>query len=160
MKKRSNILIVEIITGNHMELKVRGNYKKYIRISRKCENMKKRILEYVRYIDEILKNNPEGTDYEELRGEHLVQIGFFKHERLIHLIVTVTFALLEMAALITAVMVERPAFLAMVAAIFILLVPYIAHYYLLENNVQYMYKQYDEIYKRAKEQKITGSQST
>ena len=33
-------------------------------------------------------------------GEHLVQVGFFQHERLIHLIVTVTFALLEMLAIV------------------------------------------------------------
>ena len=32
--------------------------------------------------------------------EHLVQVGFFQHERLIHLIVTVTFALLEMLAIV------------------------------------------------------------
>ncbi|MFQ8981070.1 MAG: hypothetical protein ACLR6I_11570 [Waltera sp.] len=31
--------------------------------------------------------------------EHLVQVGFFQHERLIHLIITVTFALLEMLAI-------------------------------------------------------------
>ena len=35
--------------------------------------------------------------------EHLVQVGFFQHERLIHLIVTVTFALLEMLAIVLSV---------------------------------------------------------
>lgn len=35
--------------------------------------------------------------------EHLVQVGFFQHERLIHLIVTVTFALLEMLAIVISV---------------------------------------------------------
>ena len=41
---------------------------------------------------------------EALKKEHLTQISFFCHERLIHLIVTVVFALLEMLSLMLTVL--------------------------------------------------------
>lgn len=77
--------------------------------------------------------------------EHLVQVGFFQHERLIHLIVTVTFALLEMLAIVLSVISDSLFTLVLPVVILILLVPYIRHYYILENEVQKMYVQYDRM---------------
>ena len=77
--------------------------------------------------------------------EHLTQIGFFQHERLIHLIVTVTFALLEMLAILLNVISDSLFSLLLPVVILILLVPYIRHYYILENEVQKMYVQYDRM---------------
>ena len=54
--------------------------------------MEKRILGYVRYIDSILAESSI-QDVESLKKEHLVQLSFFQHERLIHLIVTITILL-------------------------------------------------------------------
>ena len=68
--------------------------------------------------------------------EHLVQVGFFQHERLIHLIVTVTFALLEMLAIVLSVISDSLFTLLLPVVILILLIPYIRHYYILENEVQ------------------------
>ena len=77
--------------------------------------------------------------------EHMVQVGFFQHERLIHLIVTVTFALLEMLAIVLSVISDSLFTLVLPVVILILLVPYIRHYYILENEVQKMYVQYDRM---------------
>ena len=77
--------------------------------------------------------------------EHLVQVVFFQHERLIHLIVTVTFALLEMLAIVLSVISDSLFTLLLPVVILILLVPYIRHYYILENEVQKMYGQYDRM---------------
>ena len=77
--------------------------------------------------------------------EHLVQVGFFQHERLIHLIVTVTFALLEMLAIVLSVISDSLFTLLLPIVILILLIPYIRHYYILENEVQKMYGQYDRM---------------
>lgn len=77
--------------------------------------------------------------------EHLVQVGFFQHERLIHLIVTVTFALLEMLAIVLSVISNSLFTLLLPIVILILLIPYIRHYYILENEVQKMYGQYDRM---------------
>lgn len=79
--------------------------------------------------------------------EHLVQVGFFQHERLIHLIVTVTFALLEMLAIVLSVISDSLFTLVLPVVILILLVPYIRHYYILENEVQKMYVQYDRMWR-------------
>ena len=64
--------------------------------------MKKRIISYRLKVDSIL-SNPDAIPPErwnEILQEHLVQIGFFQHERLIHLIVTVTFAILTIMSFV------------------------------------------------------------
>lgn len=107
--------------------------------------MKKRILEYRSRIDQLLMQQGEETDWEEVLKEHLVQIAFFQHERLIHLIVTVTFAILEIISLAMLLINFSWGILGLVFLVMVLLVPYIAHYYLLENETQKMYVQYDRI---------------
>lgn len=87
--------------------------------------------------------------------EHMVQVGFFQHERLIHLIVTVTFALLEMLAIVLSVISDSLFTLLLPVVILILLIPYIRHYYILENEVQKMYVQYDRM--RRLQQTAAGS---
>ena len=102
------------------------------------------------YVDSLLmdkrKRSPE--EWSKILEEHLTQIGFFQHERLIHLIVTVTFALMTLISMIASVTVCMPLLLALCLLLLVLLVPYIFHYYTLENEVQKMYTQYDEIRKR------------
>lgn len=107
--------------------------------------MKKRILEYRNRIDQLLMQQGEETDWEEVLKEHLVQVAFFQHERLIHLIVTVTFAILEIISLAMLLINFSWGILGLVFLVMVLLVPYIAHYYLLENETQKMYVQYDRI---------------
>ena len=109
--------------------------------------MKKRIISYRLKVDSIL-SNPGSIPPErwtEILQEHLVQIGFFQHERLIHLIVTVTFAILTIMSFVASLVVEMPALLALTLLFVVLLIPYIMHYYTLENEVQKMYVQYDRI---------------
>lgn len=112
--------------------------------------MEKRILNYRKLIDNMLEKN-EGN-WQELLKEHLIQIGFFQHERLIHLIVTVTFALMEIIAIVATVVSGYMWLFALDFVLMILLVPYIRHYYILENEVQKMYAQYDKILERTKEE--------
>ena len=109
--------------------------------------MKKRIISYRLKVDSIL-SNPGSIPLErwtEILQEHLVQIGFFQHERLIHLIVTVTFAILTLMSFVASRVVGMPALLARTLLCGVLLIPYIMHYYTLENEVQKMYVQYDRI---------------
>lgn len=109
--------------------------------------MKKRIISYRLKVDSIL-SNPDAIPpkrWNEILQEHLVQIGFFQHERLIHLIVTVTFAILTLMSFVASLVVGMPALLALTLLFVVLLIPYIMHYYTLENEVQKMYVQYDRI---------------
>ena len=80
-----------------------------------------------------------------IKAEHLTQISFFQHERLVHLIVTVLFAILEMFAIALAMFFPGIGTLLLVVVVLVLLIPYIRHYYILENEVQKMYGQYDKL---------------
>ncbi len=107
--------------------------------------MKKRILAYTAMIEDLLAHPGKVRDWDKEIEKHLRQIGFFMHERLIHLIVTMLFAILTFMVLIQLL----NSFSIIVAVLFValmaLLVPYIMHYYLLENSVQKMYEQYDRM---------------
>ena len=112
--------------------------------------MKHRIINYRKRIDDLIKNSSKDTDWEAVLSEHLNQISFFQHERLVHLIVTITFAILEMLSIILFIFSCFPMIIVLPIAFLVLLVPYIFHYYLLENEVQKMYEQYDEILSKIK----------
>ena len=109
--------------------------------------MKKRILAHLSYMEDVLKklNDKNEEELEVIRRRHMTEIYFFMHERLIHLIVTVLFALGTFMTLFTYLMVENIALIVLMVALMVLLIPYINHYYLLENGVQKMYVQYDKL---------------
>ena len=107
--------------------------------------MKRRINTYMDYIDRILQDKEKEYDYSKIREEHKIQLTYFMHERLVHLLVTLTFALLAFAVFFLMYMNFSPELLLLFLAVMVLLVPYIMHYFLLENGVQKMYRQYDEL---------------
>lgn len=109
--------------------------------------MKRRILQYLAYVDGLFER--DDIDWTVEKQKHLVQIGFFAHERLVHLIVTVVFAIMTLISIFYLNMTENPIMILLVFAFLILLIPYIKHYYLLENSVQRMYEQYDKMCKAA-----------
>lgn len=104
-----------------------------------------RIKEYIRYINALLESEDEQIDWGEERRKHLVQIAFFAHERLIHLIVTVLFAILTVLIFLYLLGHFTVPLLALLVVVMVLLVPYIKHYFLMENSVQFMYEQYDKM---------------
>jgi hypothetical protein len=109
--------------------------------------MEKRLKNYLKYMEEINGASRTEEEYQKLRAELLVQIQFFQHERLVHLIVTVTFALLTMLSLLGCFLVETPGMMVLMLLFLVLLIPYIRHYYILENGVQKLYSYYDIIYR-------------
>ena len=82
---------------------------------------------------------------ETARRELLIQIWFFQHERLVHLIVTVLFAVLSVITLLANIFLQQPLLFVLSLLFLILLIPYIRHYYLLENGVQKLYEYYDAL---------------
>ncbi len=114
----------------------------------KESRMGDRIKDYYNSIENMLDNPPKDIDYYYEMEKHLVQIEFFMHERLIHLIVTVTFAVLAIITILYTMVFPSIPMFGLVLLFFVLLIPYIKHYYLLENSVQKMYEQYDEMLKR------------
>jgi len=75
------------------------------------------------------------------------RISFFQHERLIHLLVTMLFAVLTFGG-ICALLITELWYLVLIDFLFlVLLVPYVVHYFNLENGVQKLYGLYDELQK-------------
>lgn len=118
--------------------------------------MEKRILDYYKYMEgqlEKLQSGALSCEIETLKKEHLVQVGFFQHERLIHLIVTITFALLEASSVLMVLISGESLTILLPVVIMLLLIPYVRHYYILENTVQSMYEQYDRLNQWSEEKK-------
>jgi hypothetical protein len=102
--------------------------------------MAKYLKDYVKYIDDILNSN-ERSNFDALIKEHLIKIQFFQHERLIHLLVTLFYGIFTLA--IFAFINVNALFVIPAIILIIMLLFYVKHYFLLENSVQYLYKQYD-----------------
>lgn len=110
--------------------------------------MKKRLTDYLLKIEEFIAQ--EGTKESDAHTlqDLLIQIRFFQHERLIHLLVTLTFGLLFVMGMLYVAAFPSPAVFALDFCILVLLFPYIKHYYTLENGVQRLYAYYDRLWKR------------
>ena len=117
-------------------------------IIEKGEDMKERILNYVQETDKIIENSEKIT--KEKLDYHLIQIKQFQHERLIHLIVTVFVGIIAILFLLFGLLEENIGLLIAFLGLICLFIPYILHYYLLENNVQKMYYQYDKLIQKEK----------
>ena len=109
--------------------------------------MTKQIKEYLAYIRAFMAEEHTNAEYIAERALLLKRIGFYQHERLIHLLVTLAFAVFFLLALMMFMLVKQTAVLVLAALLLILLVPYIKHYYFLENSVQELYRIYYTIEK-------------
>ncbi len=110
--------------------------------------MGKKLKGYILSLRTILESDRPIPDSEALRRELLVEIGFWQHERLIHLLVTILFALLTMSVFILILFYHTWGVLLLLAAMLCLLVPYIRHYFILENGVQTLYVLYEQLLKK------------
>jgi hypothetical protein len=107
--------------------------------------MEKRLKKYISLLQNTDFTRLTVEERQKLRENLLVQIGFFQHERLIHLIVTITFALLTIISWIVVLIHPDISVFLLTGAFFALLIPYIRHYYILENGVQKLYEYYDKL---------------
>ncbi len=85
------------------------------------------------------------NDIERLLAEHKDKIAFMQHERIVHFLVTMMFAIVLSIFICALIFSDNFALLLLVTIIIVLLAFYIKHYYFLENTVQKMYKVYDRI---------------
>jgi hypothetical protein len=100
--------------------------------------------EQIDKIDKIIGDNNK-KNIDKVIEDHLIKIQFYQHERLVHFLVTMLFAIMFLITFLYSL--ENPSLgiIMLVIMFFALLVPYILHYYNLENSVKYMYKQYDKL---------------
>lgn len=103
--------------------------------------MKENLKEYLTYIDNVIKQE-KNKDLEQITKNHLTQIKFFQHERLVHLIVTVFVGSMAILFLLFGLLTSNIMLFILFLATLLLFIPYILYYYFLENGVQKLYKQY------------------
>jgi len=102
--------------------------------------MKEYLYTYIKRTDDLLENKKITDD---VIKKHLIKIQFFQHERLIHLLVTLFYALFFLVFAYLGFMFYMFFVIALILLIFLLF--YVIHYFRLENGVQYLYKQYDKM---------------
>ncbi len=108
--------------------------------------MKSEIAEYKKLVKKTIEESSPETDWEQFCEDLYTRIGFYQHERLVHLIVTMTFAVMTVLCLVFSG--GEPNIIMLLGGLFLLLeIPYIWHYYFLENSVQEFYT----LYYKAKE---------
>lgn len=115
--------------------------------------MRKYLTEYLAHLEALLESGEE-IDYDDLERSHLIMIEFMQHERLIHFLVTMLFSVCFFMIFCVFLVAEIAGLILLMVMILSLLIPYVAHYYFLENSVQKMYRLHDEIHaRRMKQQK-------
>jgi len=92
-----------------------------------------------------LEDLKEIKNKERLLNNLLIQIKFFQHERFVHLLVTVFVGIAAILFLLGFIALENIGFGVLFLITLCLFIPYIFHYYYLENGVQKLYKIYFEI---------------
>lgn len=110
--------------------------------------------EYLKsYMESVKKRLEECTELcllEEIMAEHKDKIEFMQHERIVHFLVTMMFALVLAIFIGVHLVTENLLVSFLVVIIIVLLGFYIKHYYFLENTVQEMYRVYDKINEKRK----------
>jgi len=109
--------------------------------------MIKYLKEYIREIEKVLESEKK-NEWGKVLENHWVQIGIFQHERLIHLLVTLTFGLGFLMMMGVTVLTLNYILILVDLLLLTLLIPYIFHYFKLENGVQKLYKLDKEIQNR------------
>lgn len=100
------------------------------------------------YINETQqKMSEENVDYRALLDDFDKHLSFFMHERLVHLLVMILFALLTVVFIAADIFCFSIAIFILSLIFIVMTAAYIKHYYFLENTVQKMYKIYDTLYK-------------
>lgn len=107
--------------------------------------MGKRMKFYLDYYNKLQHENLTDEERAAHCHELIIQISFFQHERLVHLLVTILFALLTVITLLANLFLNQIFLIPLELLFLVLLVPYIQHYYVLENGVQKLYELYDNI---------------
>ena len=106
--------------------------------------MKKELYDYIKEIDTLLESNKKIE--KDVIENHLIKIGFFQHERLIHLLVTLFYVVVFF--IFCGLGFIHYIFFSIAIILLIFCLFYIVHYFHLENGVQYLYNQYDKMIKK------------
>ena len=111
--------------------------------------MDKQIRDHKIFIEQSINNSDKVKEIEDISQYHNTMLENFRSERFIHLIVTLFFSMLAIT-LIGVYVITKINILPGVLSL-VLLIPYIFHYYKLENGVQQLYSLNKKILEKKKE---------
>ena len=109
---------------------------------------------YIKGLRRFLESGEKPGNVEGFKRELIREIQFWQHERFVHLIVTFLFAIVTVAVLLTIVFQATIALFILFIMLLVLLVPYIKHYFVLENGVQELYVIYEEVCRRFMDESV------
>lgn len=107
--------------------------------------MTKQIRAYLELLERFFKSEHSAEETDRFCAELLQRIKFYQHERLIHLIVTMSVGVFFMLSLILYLSQSGVGLLILTVMFLALLAAYLKHYYFLENSVQKMYLYYYQL---------------
>lgn len=110
--------------------------------------MEKYLKEHIEFMEKALQKESPNFDGKTLGDFNRTQIGFFQHERLIHLLVTLFFGLIFFTSVVINLWLVNTGILTISVILVIMLGFYIRHYFVLENGVQKLYRLEKEIIQR------------
>jgi len=102
--------------------------------------MRKKLYNYIKYLEENLSKK-QTIEKEAV----LTEISFYQHERLVHLLVTILTGISTILFFVGFLILENISLLILFLITILLFIPYIIHYYYLENGVQKLYDLYRKI---------------
>lgn len=104
--------------------------------------MTKQIREYLELLEQFFSVSHSDEETLKMKAELLQRIAFYSHERLVHLIITMFFAVFFLLALLMCLLTKNAGLAVLAILLLVMLAAYIKHYYFLENSVQKMYLYY------------------
>ena len=107
--------------------------------------MTKQIQEYLEHIEAFFAEEHTAEEKAAERVLLLKRIELYQHERLIHLLVTLAFAIMFLLSMFMLLLLKQGALFLLSVLFLGLLIPYIKHYFFLENSVQKLYLYYYRI---------------
>ena len=107
--------------------------------------MWQKLQDFIRYMEEKTDAELDETQKQQLKEELQTKIGYFQHERIVHLLVMFMTAICTLLSLLGFVAFQSMGIAFLFVALMCLFVPYIVHYYHLENGVQKLYTFYDKL---------------
>ena len=113
-------------------------------------NIKKYMQAHESAIRENLLDTMGEKDWDLLKTRHAQMMNFMQHERLIHLLVTLAFGICLLITMAMALLAPSILIYLLMGLLLILFVPYVSHYFFLENTVQRWYRLSDEIDEKMK----------
>jgi hypothetical protein len=110
--------------------------------------MKRYCREHEAFINQALKSKNTKTNWSNLLLLHHKRLKFLQHERLIHLLVLLSFSTFSLLTVLILLLVNRLEIMLLAVIFIITSITYVSHYYYLENTTQRWYKLSDEIEKK------------